>query len=127
MPYSPEMLEKIRHDDLVGRISTAITTCNPRVLKHCTEYHATMQRRMTSADVLALLEAQGVCCGLCPMSLEVTPWCIDHDHEIERLWGIKLVRGFICNKCNSWLGKHEERAQAIGEYAKGTLARSILK
>jgi hypothetical protein len=125
--YNAAMLERMRLEDLAGRIQTAIRACNPKVLKYCREYHATPQRQMTPDDVVRLLAAQDVHCGLCPLSLEVTPWCIDHDHEIERLTGVKLVRGFICTRCNGWLGKHEERAQRISDYAKGILARSTLK
>lgn len=127
--YSPEMLEDMRLRDLAARIHTAIRMGNPTVLKRCAEYCATEKpsRRMTTGDVLELLAAQDVRCGLCELSLEATRWVIDYDHEYERLWAVKLVRGFICTKCNSWLGQHEHRAQRIGDYAKGTLARQVLK
>jgi hypothetical protein len=58
------------------------------------DYHLRRRYGLTSADVDAMIEAQGGTCAVCPGE----PQHVDHDHETG------LVRGILCFNCNQALG-----------------------
>jgi hypothetical protein len=58
------------------------------------EYHLRRRYGITSADVDAMIEAQGGTCAVCPGK----PEHVDHDHETGK------VRGVLCFNCNQALG-----------------------
>ena len=58
------------------------------------EYHLRRRYGITSADVEAMIEAQGGTCAVCPGK----PEHVDHDHKTGR------VRGILCFNCNQALG-----------------------
>ena len=65
-------------------------------------------------EALEMLKRQGGTCAICPAPLEIAPGelklphskvkvaQIDHDH------GSNQVRGLLCVRCNTWLGKDKE-------------------
>jgi hypothetical protein len=57
-------------------------------------YHLKRRYGLTSADVDAMVEAQGGTCATCPGRLEH----VDHDHRTGRVCGI------LCSNCNQALG-----------------------
>lgn len=67
---------------------------------------------LKSADVTAMLEAQG---GLCAVCGEERPLQVDHCHATG------VVRALLCNLCNSALGYAKEdasRLRALADYAE---------
>jgi hypothetical protein len=58
------------------------------------DYHLRRRYGLTSADVDAMVEAQGGTCAVCPGK----PEHVDHDHETGQ------VRGILCFNCNQSLG-----------------------
>jgi hypothetical protein len=58
------------------------------------EYHLRRRYGLTSAEVDAMIEAQGGTCAVCPGEAQH----VDHDHETG------LVRGILCFNCNQALG-----------------------
>ena len=57
-------------------------------------YHLKQRYGLTSADVEAMIEAQGGTCAVCPGK----PEHVDHDHQTGE------VRGILCFNCNQALG-----------------------
>ena len=68
------------------------------------DYHLKRRYGLTSADVEALVEAQGGRCAVCQ---ERDPQHVDHDH------GTGEVRGVLCSCCNQGLGSLRDRAQLL--------------
>src|SRR4051794_14618437 len=58
------------------------------------DYHLRARYGITSADVDAMVEAQGGTCAVC----EGKPGHVDHDHATGK------VRGILCFNCNQALG-----------------------
>lgn len=58
------------------------------------DYHLKRRYGITSADVDAMIEAQGGTCAVCAGK----PEHVDHDHETDQ------VRGILCFNCNQALG-----------------------
>lgn len=54
-----------------------------------------------------MLDAQGGRCAICGRGGRVRHLSVDHDHMIEKIWGEMLVRGLLCSRCNSAIGKFE--------------------
>ncbi len=79
------------------------------------DYHLKRRYGLTSADVDAMIEAQGGVCALCQ---ERKPEHVDHDHVTG------VVRGVLCFCCNQGLGNFRDRAdvmrQAIGYLGRTT-------
>jgi len=59
---------------------------------------------LTSADVDALILAQGGVCAVCG---QADPVHVDHDHVSGR------VRGVLCFNCNGGLGQFKDRADVM--------------
>jgi hypothetical protein len=63
-----------------------------------------------------LLEKQNGVCAICGLTEKMfhhnskRPWplCVDHDHQTGK------VRGLLCNKCNTGLGKFNDDADLMG-------------
>jgi hypothetical protein len=68
------------------------------------DYHLRRRYGITSADVDALIAAQGGVCALCR---ERTPEHVDHDHLNGR------VRGVLCSCCNQGLGNFRDRSDIL--------------
>ena len=63
-------------------------------------YHISVERFIDA------LEAQGWCCVICGIDLDVSSATVDHDHSccvMDRSCG-KCVRGFPCASCNAAMG-----------------------
>ena len=78
------------------------------------DYHLKRRYGITSADVDAMVEAQG---GVCAVCQERAPEHVDHDHLTGQ------VRGVLCSCCNQGLGNFRDRAQllrAAVEYLEAT-------
>jgi hypothetical protein len=55
---------------------------------------------ITEADYQNMLEAQGGRCAICrkkPVKMRLRA---DHDHEIEKKYGVIVIRGLVCSRCN---------------------------
>ena len=68
------------------------------------DYHLKRRYGITSADVDAMIEAQGGVCAICQ---EREPKHVDHDH----LTG--SVRGVLCSCCNQALGNARDRTDIL--------------
>lgn len=68
------------------------------------DYHLKRRYGLTSADVDAMVEAQGGVCALCR---ERKPEHVDHDHVTG------VVRGVLCFCCNQGLGNFRDRADVM--------------
>ena len=68
------------------------------------EYHLRRRYGLTSADVVAIVEAQGGICVICGAS---DPQHVDHDHETGE------VRGVICFNCNGGLGQFKDNPSLL--------------
>ena len=68
------------------------------------DYHLKRRYGITSADVDAMIEAQG---GVCAICRERKPQHVDHDH----LTG--TVRGVLCSCCNQALGNARDRIDVL--------------
>lgn len=68
------------------------------------EYHLRRRYGITSADVDALVAAQG---GLCALCRERAPEHVDHDHVTG------AVRGVLCSCCNQGLGNFRDSVAAL--------------
>jgi hypothetical protein len=67
------------------------------------EYHLRRRYGLTSADVDAMVEAQG---GVCP-GCGSEPQHVDHDHQTGK------VRGVLCSGCNQALGNVRDDAAVL--------------
>jgi hypothetical protein len=67
------------------------------------EYHLRRRYGLTSADVEAMIEAQGGTCATC----DGKPEHVDHDHLTGR------VRGVLCFNCNQALGNVRDSMQIL--------------
>jgi hypothetical protein len=68
------------------------------------DYHLKRRYGITSADVDAMIEAQG---GLCAICQKREPKHVDHDHVTGQ------VRGVLCSCCNQALGKARDRTDIL--------------
>jgi hypothetical protein len=68
------------------------------------EYHLRRRYGLTSADVDAMIKAQG---GVCILCQERKPEHVDHDHVTG------VVRGVLCFCCNQGLGNFRDRADVM--------------
>ena len=69
---------------------------------------------LTVEQYEAMVEAQGGLCAACGQpethryrSGEVTRLAVDHDHETD------AIRGLLCQRCNSALGRFGDSAELI--------------
>jgi hypothetical protein len=62
---------------------------------------------LTTAEWQAMLDAQGGVCLICHRGGKIRHLSVDHDHTIAKMTGKVVVRGLICSRCNSALGKFE--------------------
>jgi len=62
---------------------------------------------LTQADWLAILEEQGGACIICGKGGKTKHLSVDHDHTLQKLYGIIMVRGLICQRCNRAIGAFE--------------------
>jgi len=67
------------------------------------DYHLKQRYGLTSADVEAMIEAQGGTCATCPGK----PEHVDHDHETDK------VRGILCFNCNQALGNVRDSPEVL--------------
>lgn len=68
------------------------------------DFHLKRRSGLTSADVDAMVEAQG---GVCAVCRERTPRHVDHDHLTGE------VRGVLCSGCNQGLGNVKDDAARL--------------
>ncbi|MDQ1699749.1 MAG: hypothetical protein QOG34_1612, partial [Frankiaceae bacterium] len=66
-------------------------------------YHLRHRYGLTSADVDAMIEAQGGTCATC----DGKPEHVDHDHATGK------VRGVLCFNCNQALGNVRDNAETL--------------
>ena len=80
--------------------------------KECHNYHLAIIRRLHSEHQVS----DGHLCPICwrsadqvttPSSRTKTPWRLDHDNESE------LFGGFLCDGCNTGLGKFGESPERL--------------
>jgi hypothetical protein len=67
------------------------------------DYHLRHRYGLTSADVDAMIEAQGGTCATC----DGKPEHVDHDHATGK------VRGVLCFNCNQALGNVRDNAETL--------------
>jgi hypothetical protein len=72
------------------------------------DYHLRRRYGLTSADVDAMIEAQGGTCAVCPGP----PQHVDHDHETGE------VRGILCFNCNQALGNVRDNSMVLRGLAR---------
>ena len=81
---------------------------------------------LTVAEWQEILDAQGGKCFICRKGGVVKHLSIDHDHAIERELGEVWVRGLLCARCNSGLGRFEwsnEVLERLVAYVETILAK----
>lgn len=54
-----------------------------------------------------MLEAQDGVCMICRRGGKIRHLSVDHDHKLMREAGKMVVRGLLCSRCNSALGRWE--------------------
>lgn len=88
---------------------------------------------LSDRDYLAMLEAQGNKCAICPKKVEDMdkPLYIDHDHSCcpGRESCGRCVRGLVCMRCNFALGHVDDRIEILESmisYLKGHSTRDQL-
>lgn len=64
---------------------------------------------ITFQDFEQMLKNQNNKCKICTLDLVIggtrrNSALVDHDHKAEILYGIKRVRGLLCNNCNAFIG-----------------------
>src|SRR3954447_2103828 len=74
-----------------------------RLYGNTRDYHLRRRYGITSADVHAMVEAQGGTCAVC----DGKPEHVDHDHATGR------VRGILCFNCNQALGNARDDVQVL--------------
>lgn len=63
---------------------------------------------ITEADYERILASQGGVCAICGKKPSVRRrLAVDHDHYIQRKYGVVVVNGLIHSRCNVALGKFE--------------------
>jgi len=72
------------------------------------EYHLRRRYGLTSADVDAMIEAQGGTCATC----DAKPEHVDHDHRTGK------VRGVLCFNCNQALGNVRDDPTTLQELTR---------
>ena len=72
------------------------------------EYHLRRRYGLTSADVEAMIEAQGGTCATCAAK----PEHVDHDHATGK------VRGVLCFNCNQALGNVRDDEMTLHRLAR---------
>lgn len=68
-------------------------------------YHLRRRYGIGSAEVTALIEAQGGVCAICGRA---DPEQVDHDHATGK------VRGILCFNCNGGLGQFRDEPHVLG-------------
>ena len=88
---------------------------------------STLKRyKLTVDEWQQILDAQGGKCFICGKGGVVKHLSIDHDHAIERELGEVWVRGLLCARCNSGLGRFEwsnEVLERLVAYVETILAK----
>lgn len=83
---------------------------------------------MTSAEIAALVEAQGGACALCRLPLG-DAFHVDHDHACcpeQRTRG-QCVRGVLCRRCNIGLGQFNDDPDLLAAAAAYAISlRNVL-
>ncbi len=60
---------------------------------------------ITLEEYESMLAYQGGVCAICRKKPGKRNLAVDHDHEVEKIEGVRLsVRGLLCHKCNEYLG-----------------------
>lgn len=72
------------------------------------DYHLRRRYGLTSADVEAMIEAQGGTCATC----DGKPEHVDHDHRTGR------VRGVLCFNCNQALGNVRDNIATLHQLGR---------
>ena len=70
---------------------------------------------LTPEQFDAVLASQGGVCCLCKKDNpggQYGKWCVDHDHRT------KLIRGLLCNRCNTVLGQLGDTSESVAAWAK---------
>lgn len=96
----PRMSDGRRGDCNVCRNARRRSRYDPakaRVVNKRNSWYARAWRYgVSEEDLLAMLEAQGGVCAICPKQMSKP--CVDHDHATGQ------VRGLLCHGCNTMLG-----------------------
>lgn len=71
---------------------------------------------ITRAEWDCLFESQGRKCGMCGVTSNSGRWHTDHCHETG------LVRGILCTRCNTTLGRFGDTAEKAERTAQQALA-----
>jgi formate dehydrogenase maturation protein FdhE len=102
--YPKAMLERMAAELLGQRTERALEN-NRSVLRNCRSTY-----KIEPEQVLEMLRQQDVNCGICQATFEDRRWVVDHCHKTQ------VVRGLICNTCNTWLGTFELRVIGAAKY-----------
>jgi hypothetical protein len=81
------------------------------------EYHLRRRYGLTSAEVEAMIEAQGGTCATCPGK----PEHVDHDHATDK------VRGVLCFNCNQALGNVRDDPEVLSNLIDSLAAHSPIE
>lgn len=77
-------------------------------------YYGSIRRKygLSRDDYDRMRASQGGLCAICRKGRTIT-LSVDHDHEIQKRTGLIVVRGLLCRRCNSALGKFEWSDEVI--------------
>lgn len=66
--------------------------------------------KMTHEDYLKMLEDQGQKCAICCGESQKVHFVVDHDHNCcpQEITCGKCIRGLLCDRCNTALGRFDE-------------------
>jgi recombination endonuclease VII len=73
---------------------------------------------LSVSDYTKLLTSQGGVCILCSKGGKLKNLSVDHDHRIKRLYGVIVVNGLLCQRCNRALGAWEWSDEALASAIK---------
>lgn len=69
-------------------------------------------------DYRKMWESQGKRCALCMRQVTWRAPDVDHDHTIEKLYGVMVIRGLLCSRCNQALGRFEHSDEVLSNLVK---------
>lgn len=82
---------------------------------------------ITEADYERILKSQDGVCALCGKKPSLRrSLAVDHDHTIQRRWGVIVINGLIHSRCNTAFGKFEWSDEVLTrtiKYARAILTR----